>query len=118
MKTSLRNRVLALTLVLAMLLPNLTGAMPAVQAETTQPVTYGEGHVYDIYDLTGSKTNTVKGTDETWDGQLFDVAENDWWGEVALDVGLFIRHNLGRELMVELEVETLCSESSGDLLKR
>ncbi|MBQ6832102.1 MAG: hypothetical protein IJO28_05645 [Oscillospiraceae bacterium] len=76
MKTSLRNRVLALTLVLAMLLPNLTGAMPAVQAETTQPVTYGEGHVYDIYDLTGSKTNTVKGTDETWDGQLFaDVKE-------------------------------------------
>jgi len=75
-KTSLRNRVLALTLVLAMLLPNLTGAMPAVQAETTQPVTYGEGHVYDIYDLTGSKTNTVKGTDETWDGQLFaDVKE-------------------------------------------
>ncbi len=32
--------------------------------------TYAEPVVYDISDLTGSNTNTVKGTDETWDGQI------------------------------------------------
>ncbi len=76
MKKTLQKRILAFELVLAMLLPNLTGLMPAVQADTTQSTTYGEATVYDIYDLTGSKTNTIKGTDETWEGQIFaDVSE-------------------------------------------
>ncbi|MBO5078379.1 MAG: DUF4091 domain-containing protein [Oscillospiraceae bacterium] len=67
MKINARNRVLALLLTLAMLLPNLTGLVPAVQAAE---VTTGTANVYDIYDLTGSQTNTVKGTDNGgWSGQ-------------------------------------------------
>ena len=42
----------------------------AIQMDTTYTDEYGAVTVYDIYDLTGSKTNTIKGTDETWDGQL------------------------------------------------
>ena len=68
MKKTLQKRVLTLVLVFTMLLPNLTGLLPAVQADTTQSTTYGEANIYDIYDLTGSETNTIKGTDETWDG--------------------------------------------------
>ena len=67
MKTNAKKRVLALLLTLAMLLPNLTGLVPAAQAAE---VTTGTANVYDIYDLTGSQTNTIKGTDETWDGQI------------------------------------------------
>ena len=70
MKNTLKKRVLAFALVCAMLLPSLTGLLPAVQAVTTRSTTYGEANIYDIYDLTGSKTNTIKGTDETWDGQV------------------------------------------------
>ena len=66
MKTNATKRVLALLLTLAMLLPNLAGAVLDVQADTIT----AEPNVYDIYDLTGSKTNTIKGTDETWDGQI------------------------------------------------
>ena len=65
MKINARNRVLALLLTLAMLLPNLTGLVPAVQAAE---VTTGTANVYDIYDLTGSQTNTVAGTDSHWNG--------------------------------------------------
>ncbi len=65
MKNHATKRVLALLLTLAMLLPNLVGVLP-VQADTIT----AEPNVYDIYDLTGSKTNTIKGTDETWDGQI------------------------------------------------
>ncbi len=68
MKKTLQKRVLTLVLVFTMLLPNLTVLLPAVQADTTQSTTYGEANIYDIYDLTGSETNTIKGTDETWDG--------------------------------------------------
>ena len=78
MKNTLQKRVLAFALVFVMLLPTVIGFLPTVQAETTQSITYGEGKVYDIYDLTGSKTNTIKGTDETWEGQIFaDVKEED-----------------------------------------
>ena len=66
MKTNATKRVLALLLTLAMLLPNFAGAVLDVQADTIT----AEPNVYDIYDLTGSKTNTIKGTDETWDGQI------------------------------------------------
>ena len=66
MKTNATKRVLALLLTLAMLIPNFTGAMLHAQADTIT----AEPNVYDIYDLTGSKTNTIKGTDETWDGQI------------------------------------------------
>ena len=42
----------------------------AIQMDTTKTdeTPYGEPQVYDIYDLTGSATNTVNGTDATWDG--------------------------------------------------
>jgi len=71
-KQILHKRVWAVVLVLAMLLPSLTGLLLAVQADTVT----AEPNVYDIYDLTGSETNTVKGTDETWDGQfLGEVSE-------------------------------------------
>ena len=66
MKHHATKRVLVLLLTLAMLLPNFAGAMPAVRADTVT----AEPNVYDIYDLTGSETNTIKGTDETWDGQI------------------------------------------------
>ena len=66
MKTHATKRLLALLLTLAMLLPNFAGAMLDVQADTIT----AEPNVYDIYDLTGSQTNTIKGTDETWDGQI------------------------------------------------
>ena len=66
MKKGFVRQILAFVLVLAMLLPTLADvvALP-VSAETT---TYAEANVYDIYDLTGSETNTVKGTNDTWDG--------------------------------------------------
>ena len=70
MKKTFQKRALAFALIFTMLLPSLTGLMPKVQAETTRSITYGEANVYDISDLTGSKTNTIKGTDETWDGQV------------------------------------------------
>ena len=70
MKISLRKRILAFVLVFTMLLPNLIGLMTDVHAITTRSATYGEAKVYNIYDLTGAKTNTIKGTDETWDGQV------------------------------------------------
>ena len=66
MKNHATKRLLALLLTLAMLLPNFAGAILPVQADTIT----AEPNVYDIYDLTGSKTNTIKGTDETWDGQI------------------------------------------------
>ena len=66
MKTNATKRLLALLLTLAMLLPNFAGTMLDVHADTIK----AEPNVYDIYDLTGSTTNIVKGTDETWDGQI------------------------------------------------
>lgn len=66
MKNHATKRLLALFLTLAMLLPCFTGTMLTAQADTIT----AEPNVYDIYDLTGSKTNTIKGTDETWDGQI------------------------------------------------
>ena len=73
MKHILHKRIWAVVLVLAMLLPSLTGVLPDVQADTMT----AEPNVYDIYDLTGSETNTVKGTDETWDGQLLGQVEEE-----------------------------------------
>ena len=70
MKKFLQKRVLAFVLVFTMLLPNLIGLLTDVHAVTTRSNTYGAANVYDISDLTGSKTNTIKGTDETWDGQV------------------------------------------------
>ena len=61
---------MAFVLVFTMLLPNLIGLLTDVHAVTTRSNTYGAANVYDISDLTGSKTNTIKGTDETWDGQV------------------------------------------------
>ena len=76
MKNTLQKRVLAFALVFVMLLPSMMGLLPSAAAEKS--ITYGEGNVYDIFDLTGSKSNTIKGTDETWDGQIFkDVKEED-----------------------------------------
>ena len=66
MKNHATKRVLALLLTLAMLLPGFAGTVLPAKADTIT----GEPNVYDIYDLTGSKTNTIKGTDETWDGQI------------------------------------------------
>ena len=66
MKNNATKRLLALLLTLAMLLPNFAGTMLTAQADTIT----AEPNVYDIYDLTGSKTNTIKGTDDTWDGQI------------------------------------------------
>jgi len=42
----------------------------AIQMDTTKAAanTYGEATIYDISDLTGSATNTINGTDATWDG--------------------------------------------------
>ncbi|MBQ8757172.1 MAG: hypothetical protein IJZ48_02880 [Oscillospiraceae bacterium] len=70
MKRILQKRILAFVLVLTMLLPNVMGLLTDVHAVTTRSNTYGEANVYDISDLTGSNTNIVKGTDETWDGQV------------------------------------------------
>ena len=70
MKRILQKRILAFVLVLTMLLPNVMGLLTDVYAVTTRSNTYGEANVYDISDLTGSNTNIVKGTDETWDGQV------------------------------------------------
>ena len=69
MKTTLRKRALAFVLVLAMLLPSLVN-MAELSAYAAGDSVYAEPVVYDIYDLTGSATNTIKGTDETWEGQL------------------------------------------------
>jgi len=69
MKNNVVKRVLALLLTLAMLLPYLGEVMPVMQVNAAT-TTYGEANVYDIYDLTGSKTNTINGTDATWDGQI------------------------------------------------
>ena len=66
MKITATKRLLALLLTLAMLLPSFAGVTLRAQADTIT----AEPNVYDIYDLTGSKTNTIKGTDETWDGQI------------------------------------------------
>ncbi|MBQ8757165.1 MAG: DUF4091 domain-containing protein [Oscillospiraceae bacterium] len=66
MKHHAIKRLMVLFLALAMLLPNFTGAIMTAQAETVT----AEPNVYDIYDLTGSKSNTIKGTDDTWDGQI------------------------------------------------
>ena len=66
MKKGLLRQILAFVLVLAMLLPSLADVVAlSASAETT---TYGEANVYDIFDLTGSETNTIKGTNDTWDG--------------------------------------------------
>ena len=69
MKNNVAKRVLALLLTLAMLLPYMGELMPVMQVNAAT-TTYGEANVYDIYDLTGSKTNTINGTDATWDGQI------------------------------------------------
>ena len=69
MKNNVVKRVLALLLTLAMLLPYMGELMPVMQVNAAT-TTYGEANVYDIYDLTGSKTNTIKGTNDTWDGQI------------------------------------------------
>ena len=66
MKNHATKRVLALLLVLTMLIPCFAGMTMTAQADTIT----AEPNVYDIFDLTGSKTNTIKGTDDTWDGQI------------------------------------------------
>ena len=66
MKIMVTKRMLALFLTLAMLLPSFAGTILTVKADTITT----EPNVYDIYDLTGAATNTIKGTAETWDGQI------------------------------------------------
>ena len=70
MKNNATKRALALVLSLALILSCMTGLMPITQADATEAATYGNATVYDIYDLTGSKSNTIYGTDVTWDGQI------------------------------------------------
>ena len=66
MKANAKKRLLALVLVLTMLLPNFAGTALFAKADTIT----AEPNVYDIFDLTGSMTNTIKGTNDTWDGQI------------------------------------------------
>ena len=67
---------MAFALAFTMLLPSLIGLIGDIHAVTTRSTTYGEANVYDIYDLTGFEKNTIKGTDETWEGQIHkDVKE-------------------------------------------
>jgi len=42
----------------------------AIQMDSTYESSYGTATVYDIFDLTGATSNTIKGTDESWDGQI------------------------------------------------
>ena len=50
----------------------------SIQMDTTYTTEYGTPKVYDIYDLTGSETNTILGTDATWEGQIkADISSAD-----------------------------------------
>lgn len=82
MKINARNRVLALLLTLAMLLPNLTGLVPAVQA--AEEYTTGTATVYDLYDLTQSTELTVTGRSDAdvW-GQAIGTVAEEHKGNVA-----------------------------------
>ena len=68
MKITLQKRVLAFALALAMFLPSLLNVAD-LSVFAVSENTYAEPVVYDIQDLTGSQTNTVKGTgDDNWSG--------------------------------------------------
>ena len=69
MKKILQKRVVAFVLALAMILPSLMN-LAELSVFAIENSTYAEPVVYDISDLTGADSNTVKGTDETWDGQF------------------------------------------------
>ena len=103
MKTNATKRLLALLLTLAMLLPNFTGTMLTAHAATTT----AEPNVYDIYDLTGSMTNTIKGTDETWDGQIHAKVKEEHKENIVLKtkltMGAQAAENLGGKFDIPMK---------------